>query len=269
MHRMALYRSKFIAAAFILFVMGMLGNVMNSAPAVDAAPMVAFAQVKCAYIVTVTRGDWLSKIAPQTWRTVAANNNLRNANIIFPGQKLCITPESVRGISERRLVAVHVTKPTKPAKPASGSKGSQPTVGKTGTTAPVSGNLGPCGGNYNWAAETPSLWKAPVGCFGRIFSPSSVSTAAWHSPGFCNWVVEALHRTNNLWGLPHISLRPGAAIFFSGGVYGASSAGHWANVVSIHGGWMLIIEENFTWRGGGFGRIDYRFVPIGRGETFL
>jgi hypothetical protein len=32
---------------------------------------------------------------------------------------------------------------------------------------------------------------------------------------------------------------------------------------------MLIIEENFTWRGGGFGRVDYRLVPIGGGETFL
>lgn len=137
----------------------------------------------------------------------------------------------------------------------------------SGTGTAPSGGLGPCGGDYPWTGSV-GLWVAPMGCFAQIFSPSAVSTGTWNSVGYCNWVVEALHHTNNLWGMPRLGLHVGAAVFFAGGVYGASAAGHWANVVSIHGSWMLIIEENFTWRGGGFGRIDYRFVPIGGGESY-
>jgi hypothetical protein len=64
---------------------------------------------------------------------------------------------------------------------------------------------------------------------------------------------------------------PGAAIFFAGNVQGASSAGHYAQVVAIAPDhyWMLITEMNFSWRGGGFGKVDYRYAHVGPGVTFI
>ncbi len=64
---------------------------------------------------------------------------------------------------------------------------------------------------------------------------------------------------------------PGATVVFAGGVQGASSAGHYARVVAVAPGgqWLLISEMNFTWRGGGFGRINYRYIHTGAGITFI
>jgi hypothetical protein len=33
--------------------------------------------------------------------------------------------------------------------------------------------------------------------------------------------------------------------------------------------WILVTEMNFIWRGGGFGTVDYRYVRVGPGVTFI
>jgi hypothetical protein len=54
-------------------------------------------------------------------------------------------------------------------------------------------------------------------------------------------------------------------------VQGAGASGHFAQVVAIAPDhyWMLITEMNFAWRGGGFGKVDYRYAHVGSGVTFI
>jgi CHAP domain len=139
---------------------------------------------------------------------------------------------------------------------------------------PATGQL--CHDKTMWVANLTN-WTAPPGCYAKIFQPVQ---SAYYSPtsfGFCNWWVEALHPKH-----PDILLDsakyttgstpvPGAAMWFDPGVQGASSAGHWAVVVAVNPDnyWILVTEMNFTWRGGGFGRVDYRYVHVGAGTHYV
>jgi hypothetical protein len=60
-------------------------------------------------------------------------------------------------------------------------------------------------------------------------------------------------------------------VHFNGGVQGASRDGHWAQVVAVAPGnyWVLITEMNFRWRGGGFGKVSYRYIHVGPGVSFI
>lgn len=115
-----------------------------------------------------------------------------------------------------------------------------------------------------------SSWAVPNGCYGRIFYPSS-SLPRVPSWGWCNMVPELAHinyRGTSVLGLyKHYGApRVGAVIWYNPGVQGASSEGHWGLVVAIGpNGWMLTEEANFYYRGGGFGRIDYRYVRYNTG----
>ena len=62
----------------------------------------------------------------------------------------------------------------------------------------------------------------------------------------------------------------GATVIFAPGVQGASSVGH-AGVVQrvLSHGWLMISEMNFYWNGGGWGRVDYRYVHVGQGVSFI
>lgn len=56
--------------------------------------------------------------------------------------------------------------------------------------------------------------------------------------------------------------RVGAAIVYAPGVLGASSGGHYGHVIAVYSdGWILSSEMNFYWRGGGAGRVVFRFIP--------
>ena len=46
---------------------------------------------------------------------------------------------------------------------------------------------------------------------------------------------------------------------------------NWAQAVavSLDGYWVLITEMNFSWRGGGFGRVDFRYIHVGAGVYFI
>lgn len=115
-----------------------------------------------------------------------------------------------------------------------------------------------------------SAWAVPHGCYGHIFYPSS-SLPRVPSWGWCNMVPELAHinysGTSVLGLYKHYGApRVGAVIWYNPGVQGASSAGHWGLVVAIGpNGWMLTEEANFYYRGGGFDRIDYRFVKYNTG----
>jgi surface antigen len=62
----------------------------------------------------------------------------------------------------------------------------------------------------------------------------------------------------------------GATAVFQGGVQGASSLGHAAHVEAVYsGGWFLVSEMAFTWNGGGWGRVSYRYAHTGAGVSFI
>lgn len=65
--------------------------------------------------------------------------------------------------------------------------------------------------------------------------------------------------------------RVGATVVFQRGVAGASRwGGHVGHVEVVYrGGWFLISEMNFYAHGGGWDRVDYRYVHVGPGISFI
>ncbi len=121
----------------------------------------------------------------------------------------------------------------------------------------------------------PSQWKVAPSCYGGIYSVNPANYVYRSGFGWCNWWPEVMNpgRPNLLWGgYAHGSTpRVGATVKFAPGVQGAGGGGHWARVVAIYPGgqWMLISEMNFYWRGGGWQRVDYRYVHVGAGVSFI
>lgn len=122
-----------------------------------------------------------------------------------------------------------------------------------------------------WAVAV-SQWAVPPGCFGGIYRVNpyayGVETADY---GWCDWWPKAItHNNNALNGTRHGAPRVGAVMWFNPGDQGAGSAGHWAYVESIGpNGWLLISEMNDTWRGGGWQRVNYRYVRVDGGTSFI
>ena len=131
----------------------------------------------------------------------------------------------------------------------------------------------PCHSIFSFPTRI-TQWSIPGGCYAGIYHPSPANYPARPSYGFCNWWPEVLHTAltgSTALHLPsHATPRAGATVFFAGGVQGASSAGHYAQVVAIAPGgyWLLVTEMNFSWRGGGFARVDYRYIHVGAGVSF-
>ena len=126
----------------------------------------------------------------------------------------------------------------------------------------------PCHDSYMFVPKI-SAWTTPPGCYATIFTPDRSQYSAPSTFGYCNWWVEALHprQQDILYGSEYArSTTPvvGAAVWFPPNVQGGSSAGHWAQLVAIgpDHSWLLITEMNFGWRGGGFGKVDYRYVHV-------
>jgi hypothetical protein len=153
----------------------------------------------------------------------------------------------------------------------SGSSGGQ---AGTGPAAPASQTTGqPCRSGVQWP-KTISQWTVPLGCYSKIYTPNPATYPARPSYGWCTWWPEVLHPQysgSTALHLPaHSTPKPGAVVYFSPGVQGASRAGHYAQVVAVAPGgkWVLVTEMNFTWRGGGFKKVDYRFIHLGSGVSF-
>lgn len=150
---------------------------------------------------------------------------------------------------------------------------SAPARPQTGTA--VSALRGsPCDGRaIVWPAHI-SQWTVPSGCYAGIYRPNPANYVSRPSYGYCNWWPEVLSPgyagSAVLHLASHSAPRIGATVFFAGGVQGASRDGHYARVVAIAPGgyWVLITEMNFTWRGGGFAKVDYRYIHVGAGVSF-
>lgn len=126
----------------------------------------------------------------------------------------------------------------------------------------------PCHDTYMFVPNI-SEWTVPPGCYATIYTPNRSIYTAPSTFGYCNWWVEALHpkQQDILYGTEYARTTTpvvGAAIWFPPNQQGASSAGHWAQVVAIAPDhyWLLITEMNFEWRGGGFGKVDYRYAHV-------
>ncbi|MFI5272044.1 MAG: hypothetical protein ACHQ4H_03300 [Ktedonobacterales bacterium] len=164
---------------------------------------------------------------------------------------------------------------------ASGNTGAAPASGytapKTDAHPTQSWNTSgePCRSTTFWVANV-SQWSVPPSCYGGVYTPNTSNYVYRPGFGWCNWWPEVMHpnQPDILWGREyHRSGTPvaGAAVFFSPGVQGASWAGHFAQVIAVNPDhyWVLVAEMNFEWRGAGFGRVDYRYIHVGSGVTFI
>lgn len=160
---------------------------------------------------------------------------------------------------------------THPVAPTTGSSGSGPAgSAPSGTGVVTSGQ--PCSGGTLFPGQI-SQWTVPQGCYSQIFSPNPANYPSRPSWGWCNWWPEALHPGDAGYSALHGAVdgapHSGDVVHFNAGVQGAGGAGHYAQVVAARSdGWLLITEMNFYWRGGGFGRVDYRFVHTGAGVWY-
>lgn len=151
-----------------------------------------------------------------------------------------------------------------------------PTVAaRTAGSALSVNGLEPCHDTYMFL-PTITQWSVPPGCYANVYVPNPANYVQRPGFGYCNWWVRVNHPnhpdiTENL-SYPRGS-KPavGAAVFFDGNEQGATSAGHWAQVVGIDPDnyWVLISEMNFEWRGAGFGKIDYRYIHVSPGVHFV
>lgn len=140
--------------------------------------------------------------------------------------------------------------------------------------ATATGGL-PCQESYMFVPNI-SQWTVPPGCYGKIYYPDRTVYYASSTFGYCNWWVLALHpnQPDILYGSEYSRTSTpvaGAAVWFNPNVQGAGSAGHWAQAVAVSpdGYWVLITEMNFSWNGGGWGRVDFRYIHAGPGVVFI
>ncbi|MGH2515122.1 MAG: hypothetical protein ACRDHP_05650 [Ktedonobacterales bacterium] len=141
---------------------------------------------------------------------------------------------------------------------------------------PLSANsLEPC---HDTTMFLPAItqWSVPPGCYGNVYQPNPANYIQRPGFGYCNWWVRVNHPnhadiTENISYPRGAKPAVGAAVFFFGNEQGATSEGHWAQVVAIapDNYWVLISEMNFAWRGAGFGKIDYRYIHVSPGVQFV
>jgi len=118
-----------------------------------------------------------------------------------------------------------------------------------------------------------SLWKVPPAPFNAVSYVNRNLYPARVGWPVCAWWGRELNPDyssgKGLWG--QTKPRVGATVRYAAGVLGAGSAGHVGHVVAVYSnGWFLSSEMNFYWRGGGAGKVVFRFVPSGvRGVTFV
>ncbi len=112
------------------------------------------------------------------------------------------------------------------------------------------------GGFYYWAFGQCTWW-------------AQASRKGEHLTGMGNaryWAANTKKRGLTVSSVP----RAGSTVVFQPGVQGAGGAGHVAHVIRVYpGGWFLVSEMNFYWNGGAWGRVDYRYVHVGLGVSFI
>ncbi len=230
-----------------LAVLGALLATTSPAQAATAAPGACSSY-------TVQSGDYLSAIASQaglsSWQGIADVNHLANPNLLVPGQQLalCGATSAVVNAGTAQVSA------SQQYSAADTDWAKEPCRSTTYTTGPI------------------YMWKVPPGCYAGVYWINANNYVSRPGFGWCNWWPEVLHpnRPNILDGVRHSTPIPGAVAVFAPGEQGASSAGHYGEVVAVLGnGWILISEMNNTWRGAGFGRVNYRYVQEDAGVTYI
>ena len=169
----------------------------------------------------------------------------------------------------------HVSRLTATAHTLAAAHTTRKTVHTTGSYyGTATGGL-PCQDSYIFVPNI-NQWTVPPGCYANIYYPDRTIYHASSTFGYCNWWVQALHpnQPDILSGSEYTRTSTpiaGAAVWFNPNVQGAGSDGHWAQAVAVSsdGYWVLITEMNFAWRGGGFGRVDFRYIHVGAGVYFI
>lgn len=167
-----------------------------------------------------------------------------------------------------RPVTQHHT--TKSPPPGGSSTGGSSTGGGT-TTPPPSG--------------IPGAWTPVPGH--PSYGMSDFAGDPWSQYfGYCTWYAWYRHQNEPLLRLGNASQWPGTApayglhvgstpvagatVIFQPGVEGAGGGGHAAHVEAVlGGGWFIISEMNFSWNGGGWGRVDWRYAFVASGVSFI
>lgn len=119
-------------------------------------------------------------------------------------------------------------------------------------------------------------WTVPPGCYGGVFHVNPSNYVHRSGFGWCNWWPEVLRPDEPQlpWGAGLArgkAPRVGATVYFAPFDQGASAGGHYGHVESISpdGGYILISEMNDIWRGAGFAKVNYRYVRVDGGLTFI
>ncbi len=173
--------------------------------------------------------------------------------------------------------------------PASGFTPTDPHIKMRNATGSSGNPYASCGyggacppGGWRWSqlchstdffVSNISQWTVPPGCFSTIYRVNPAWFVYRSGYGWCNWWPEVLNpnRPNLLSLRRYATPRPGATVVFPPGDQGAGSGGHYGYVVAVSPGgyWILISEMNFYWRGGGWQRVNYRYVHLDGRISFI
>jgi surface antigen len=141
----------------------------------------------------------------------------------------------------------------------------------------------------------PTAAPAPDGPYSNWTPPPGYSSFAVQEPpndpwaasfGQCTWWVHYKRPDENLAGMGDawnwanaarargltVTTTPAAnaTVVFAAGVQGAGNLGHVSHVEKVlTDTWVLVSEMNFSWNGGGFARVDYRYIHTGSGVWFI
>jgi surface antigen len=157
------------------------------------------------------------------------------------------------------------------------------TGGRSGAAGSNSGTSSSSGGT--WSSGAYGAWTPVPGHPSYGMSDFKGDPYAGYF-GVCTWYAWYRHRSEPLLKLGMASSWPrnapahglsvgsvprvGATAVFQPGVQGAGGGGHVGHVEQIlSGGWFIISEMNFAWNGGGWGRVDWRYVHVGSGVSFI
>ena len=227
-HRVASIAAGHICVLLVLGVM-LLGNVAG------LNMFGAFAQGRCASnarAYTVVRGDTLSRIAARyhtSWQRLASYNHIRNANLIYVAQTVCIP-------------GAGATRPTSSSNGGSWNNGALPVRGR--------GNFFPYGQCTWYAAQRYYQMHG-------VFVPWTTNSNAWE------WLYRAHDYHWRVSGTPSV----GAIIDLQPWVQGAYGLGHVAVVERVLGN-GYVIASTMNW-GAYYWRVTYVTFRAGPGVSFI
>ena len=163
--------------SLVIFVLGALTGVFSFIPAASAHPTDPLAAKPLNQSLTVRSGDSLSALFGSRWMTVAAFNNLKDPNVIYPGEVLRL-PSGTYVVPRTYLSGLTSSKP-QPYQPRASSPVSYGN-GWTGPWACIAhyesgGNPAENTGNgyYGGLQFVLSTWYA----YGGVGNPANASIA--------------------------------------------------------------------------------------------